>query len=155
MRRRFPLLPVICDPSHLTGDTRLVPEVAQKALDLGMSGLMIEVHADPLKAKSDARQQLSPGQFIHLLESLILRKSTADDPQFRNQLEELRNQIDSIDYQLIDLLAARMNVSRKMGEYKCHNNVTILQMERWLEILRTRIGQGTGVTLMQDLLSRS
>jgi chorismate mutase len=75
--------------------------------------------------------------------SLIIRKPTIDDTGFLNQLEELRNQIDSIDFQLIELVASRMNISEKMGEYKFKNNVAVLQMERWLEILRTRSDHGT------------
>lgn len=142
LRRRLPELPVICDPSHIAGEATLVPEVAQKALDLSMSGLMIEVHVNPREALSDAVQQLSPEEFGRLMNNLIVRRPTTDDPGFLNHLEELRNQIDSIDYQIVTLIAARLGVSAKMGEYKCHNNVTVLQMERWLEILRTRIAQG-------------
>ncbi|MFO7575857.1 MAG: chorismate mutase [Bacteroidales bacterium] len=144
LRRRMPELPVICDPSHIAGEAGLVPEIAQKALDLSMNGLMIEVHVNPGEALSDAIQQLSLEEFGSLINNLIVRKPTADDPGFLNQLEELRDQIDSIDYQIVDLIATRLNVSAKMGEYKCHNNVTVLQMERWLEILRTRIAHGKG-----------
>jgi chorismate mutase len=156
LRRRMPGLPVICDPSHLAGLAALVPEVAQKAMDLNMSGLMVEVHVNPAEALSDAVQQLSVSEFVAMMNNLIVRKPTTDDPGFLNQLEELRHQIDSIDYQLIDLLAARMNVSGKMGEYKCRNNVTVLQMERWLEILRTRTAQGVqsglGISFVESLM---
>jgi chorismate mutase len=144
LRRRMPELPVICDPSHIAGNAALVPEVAQKALDLTMNGLMIEAHVNPQEALSDAIQQLSLEEFASLINNLIVRKPTTDDPGFLNQLEELRSQIDSIDYQIVDLIASRFNVSAKMGEYKCLNNVTVLQMERWLEILRTRIAHGKG-----------
>jgi len=143
LQRRFPGLPVISDPSHLAGLASLVPEVAQKALDLNMSGLMVEVHINPQEALSDATQQLSVEAFLNMMNNLIIRKPTTDDPGFRNQLEMLRHQIDSIDFQIIDLIISRMNVSAKMGDYKCRNNVTVLQMERWLEILRTRTAQGT------------
>jgi chorismate mutase len=77
------------------------------------------------------------------MESLIIRQPTIDDKGFMNQLEELRNQIDSIDFQLIELVASRMNISNKMGEYKFKNNVAVLQMERWMEIIRTRSEHGT------------
>ncbi|MDX9930095.1 MAG: chorismate mutase [Bacteroidales bacterium] len=142
LRRRFPKLPVLCDPSHIAGDASLVPEVAQKALDLSMRGLMIEVHCNPPEALSDSMQQLSVEAFGSLMKTLIVRRPTTEDPGFLNQLEELRHQIDSIDYQIVDLVSSRMNVSALMGDYKYRNNVTILQMERWLEILRTRIGHG-------------
>ncbi len=138
LRQRIINLPVICDPSHMSGKAEYVPEICQRALDLTMSGLMVEVHNNPAEALSDASQQLTPDQFGALLAGLIIRKAVIDDQGFLNQLEELRNQIDSIDYQLIELFAARMKVSEKMGEYKFRNNVAVLQMERWLEILRTR-----------------
>jgi len=142
LRRQIHNLPVLCDPSHIAGRSDLVPDIAQKAMDLNMSGLMIEVHGNPAKALTDAAQQLDFNQFSSLLAGLIIRKPTTDDEGFINQLEDLRHQIDSIDHQLVELLASRMNISAKMGEYKCRNNVTILQMERWLEILRTRTEQG-------------
>jgi len=81
-------------------------------------------------------------QFRSLMSAIIIRKPTIDDKGFLNQLEELRNQVDSIDFQLIELIASRMNISEKMGEYKFKNNVAVLQMERWMEILRTRTDHG-------------
>ncbi len=154
LRQRINNLPVICDPSHISGRSDFVPEISQKALDMTMSGLMIEVHPDPPKALSDSAQQLTFRQFGDLMESLIIRKSTIDDKGIRNQLTELRNQIDSIDYQLIDLLAERIRISRKMGEYKFRNNITVLQMERWLEILKTRTEQGIMLNLDSSYIER-
>lgn len=143
LRQRIINLPVLCDPSHISGKADYVPEICQRALDLTMSGLMIEVHHNPEEALSDASQQLTFDQFTSLLAGLIVRKTIIDDQGFLNQLEELRNQIDSIDYQLIELIADRMNVSEKMGDYKYRNNVAVLQMERWMEILRTRGEHGS------------
>lgn len=154
LRQRINNLPVICDPSHISGRSDFVPEISQKALDLTMSGLMIEVHPDPPKALSDSAQQLNFMQFSNLIDSLVIRKSTIDDFGLRNQLTELRNQIDSIDYQLIELLANRMRISGKMGEYKSSNNITVLQMERWLEILKTRTEQGTMLNLESSFIER-
>lgn len=142
LRQRLQTLPVICDPSHIAGRADLVPVISQKALDLTMDGLMIEVHPDPPAALSDSAQQLSFDQFRSLMSKLIIRQSTTDDKGFMNQLVELRNQVDSIDYQIIELIASRMNISEKMGEYKFKNNVAVLQMERWMEILRTRTEHG-------------
>lgn len=154
LRQRIINLPVICDPSHISGRSDFVPEISQKAMDLTMSGLMIEVHPHPSEALSDSAQQLNFSQFNALMESLVIRKPTIDDRGFLNQLEELRNQIDSIDYQLIELVSSRMNISEKMGEYKFKNNVTILQMERWLEILRTRSEHGTLLHLEPSFIER-
>jgi chorismate mutase len=154
LRQRIINLPVICDPSHISGRSDFVPEISQKALDLTMCGLMIEVHPNPEEALSDSAQQLNFDQFRSLMATLIIRKPTIDDKGFLNQLEELRNQIDSVDYQLIELIASRMNISKKMGEYKFKNNVTVLQMERWLEILHTRSEHGTLLDLEPSFVER-
>jgi chorismate mutase len=154
LRQRIINLPVICDPSHISGRSDFVPEISQKALDLTMSGLMIEVHPNPAEALSDSAQQLNFDQFRSLMATLIIRKPTTDDKGFLNQLEELRNQIDSIDYQLIELVASRMNISEKMGKYKFKNNVTVLQMERWLEILRTRTEHGSLLNMEPAFVER-
>jgi chorismate mutase len=119
-----------------------------------MNGLMIEVHPNPSAALSDSAQQLNFKQFSSLMDSLIIRQPTIDDKGFLNQLEELRNQIDSIDFQLIELVASRMNISEKMGEYKFKNNVAVLQMERWLEILRTRSDHGTARNMEPAFIER-
>jgi chorismate mutase len=154
LRQRINNLPVICDPSHIAGRYDFVPEISQKAMDLTMSGLMIEVHPDPASALSDSAQQLSFNQFETLLEKLVIRKSTIEDKGFLNQLEELRNQIDSIDYQLIELIGSRMNISKKMGAYKYKNNVSVLQMERWLEILRTRTEHGAFLNIEPSFVDK-
>ncbi len=141
MRRIIRELPVICDPSHISGDSKLVPELAQKAMDLNMDGLMIEVHIDPASALSDSLQQLSPEEYCSMMNNLVIRCSKSDDPGFINYLEELRNQVDSVDHQLIELLSRRMDIIDRIGEYKFSNNVAVLQMDRWIEILKTRLEQ--------------
>jgi chorismate mutase len=154
LRSRIPSLPVICDPSHMSGKADLVPATAQKALDMNMAGLMIEVHHDPQHALSDRDQQLDHSSFEKMINSLIFRKSTSDNIGFINQLEELRNQIDSIDHQIIELVASRMRISDRMGEYKCRNDVTVFQLERWLEILHTRVEHGVSEGLEKDFVER-
>jgi chorismate mutase len=136
----------------MSGNSALVPETAQKALNMNMSGLMIEVHHDPQHALSDSNQQLSPGEFEDMINNLVFSKATSDDIQFRNILEELRNQIDSIDHQLIELVASRMKISERIGEYKCRNGVTVFQLERWLDILRTRMEHGINEGLDREFV---
>jgi len=152
LRSRVPSLPVLCDPSHMAGKADLVPEIAQKALDMNMSGLMIEVHNDPPNALSDSEQQLDPASFEMLMKNLVFRVPNSDDTGFRSHLEDLRHQIDSIDHQIIDLVASRMRVSEKMGEYKCRSNVTVFQLNRWLEILKTRTEQGVSAGLEKEFI---
>jgi chorismate mutase len=152
LRSRIPSLPVICDPSHMSGRADLVPQVSQKALDMNMGGLMIEVHNNPEEALSDREQQLDPKGFETMMKNLIFRTPSSDDLGFRNHLEELRARIDSIDHQIIELVATRMNISGKMGEYKCRENVTVFQLDRWLEILQSRIEHGVHAGLEKDFI---
>lgn len=154
LRSRIPSLPVICDPSHMSGKAALVPETAQKAIDMNMAGLMIEVHIDPPHALSDRDQQLDPRGFAKLMDELVFRSSTSGDISFLNRLEDLRNRIDSIDYQIIGLIASRMRISEEMGEFKCHSGVTVFQLERWLEILQTRTQQGVSEGLDEEFTGR-
>jgi chorismate mutase len=154
LQSRFKNLPVLCDPSHIAGRSDLVPDIAQKAMDLNMSGLMIEVHGNPAQALTDAAQQLNFEGFNNLLAGLIIRKPTTDDRHFLNQIEELRHQIDNIDHQIIELISSRMAVSTKMGENKYKDSVTILQMDRWLEILRKRIAHGTALGLESSFVEQ-
>ncbi len=134
----FPQLPIICDPSHISGRRDLIRQVAQKALDLGMNGLMIESHINPDAALSDAQQQLTPAALGELLDSLVCRKSTTDDVFFMDKLSQLRHAIDEIDDELLNVLKKRMHLIEQIGQYKKEHQITIFQLERWQEILKTR-----------------
>lgn len=134
----LPELPIICDPSHISGNRELIPDVAQKALDLGMDGLMIESHINPTVALSDAQQQLTPDALKELLNNLVYRKATSINPECIDKLSQFRSMIDEIDDELINIFKKRMNVIEQIGEYKKAHDITIFQLERWQEILRTR-----------------
>jgi chorismate mutase len=131
-------LPIICDPSHISGNRELIPHVAQKALDLGMNGLMIESHINPTVALSDAQQQLTPNDLRTVLESLIHRQSESNNPECNNRLVQFRKMIDEVDDELINVLKKRMSIIEQIGEYKRENGLTIFQLERWQEILKSR-----------------
>lgn len=138
LKRLLPDIPLICDPSHICGNRSMIFEVAQKALDLNYDGLMIETHFNPNGALSDQQQQVTPGQLKKILGDLKIRKPSSDNEDFINQLEELRCKIDNIDRELLETLTARMTVVEKIGKYKKKHNITILQVERWREIFKTR-----------------
>ncbi len=156
LKTRFPELDIICDPSHICGHRDLIPFVAQKAIDLDMAGLMIESHLEPAAALSDARQQVTPAALGRILEGLVVRSPLAGSKEFKDTLTILREQIDQLDDDIIHKLAARMKISEQIGAYKKENNVTILQVGRWDEILHTRIAQaqamGLGEEFINDLL---
>lgn len=147
-------LPIICDPSHIAGNTEFIPEIAQKALDLNMDGLMIETHRNPSEALSDMNQQLSPAQLGDLLHHLIFRSISVKDEQFISVLETLREKIDSIDQQMLELLSQRMNIVEEIGKYKSKNEVTILQLRRWEKIISTRIKLGKKLGLTEDFIKK-
>jgi chorismate mutase len=135
MKRRLPDIPMICDPSHISGTREYLLEISQKALDLDYDGLMIEVHPNPDCALSDAKQQITPSQLIVMLAQLIYRYQNSTDVNFIHVLEELRAKVDSYDERLIELLGQRMAISKEIGRYKKENNITILQKNRWEEII--------------------
>lgn len=142
-----PELPLLCDPSHISGRRESIPLLAQQALDLEMDGLMIESHIDPETAWSDAQQQLTPESLGELLSGLAIRRRSMPGGELEDTLTRLRDEIDIIDEALIRKLAARMKISGRIGAYKKKNNVTILQLARWEEIVRTRsaLGNATGL----------
>lgn len=154
LKIKFPTLPVICDPSHISGTTEFIEEISQKALDLNFDGLMIESHINPKKALSDAQQQLTPSELKSLLDRLIVRDLSCEDSEFSNLLSNYRAQIDSIDFQLLELLAQRMKVVEKIGEYKSLNNVKILQLRRWENIIGTRTAYGQSRGLTEDFITK-
>jgi chorismate mutase len=133
-----PSLPIICDPSHIAGKRDLVPLVAQKALDLNMDGLMVEVHNNPCVAKSDAEQQLLPSAYAQMIYALQLREISPVKPEQRSELEAYRQQIDMIDETIFQSMAQRMSISKKIGQYKKDHNLMVLQLNRWEEILEKR-----------------
>ena len=147
----FPELPVIVDPSHICGETGMLLITSQKALDLEMNGLMIESHIRPHEALTDKHQQITPGDLKELLSKLILRKEYGNI-EFETKLEKLRSEIDKLDEELIDILAQRMMIVDEIGKYKKQNNITILQLKRWSEIIRDRVNTGVSLGLSRDFL---
>ena len=152
LRRRMPALPIICDPSHISGKRELLQPVSQKALDLNFDGLMIESHPNPDKALSDARQQVTPARLGEILESLVHRNPNSADPQLSNKLEMFRERIDEIDESLIRMLADRMDVVKKIGQFKKDNNITILQTSRWNEIIQERLALSSPLGISNDIM---
>ncbi len=153
LKRIAPTLPVICDPSHIAGNRELLSLISQKALDLEMEGLMIEVHPDPDKALTDAKQQITPHVFSKLLFDLIIRKEKGSN-EFESKLEELRAVIDGIDDELVRILSRRMQIVSEIGEYKKENNITILQLKRWSEIINDRMIKADQMSLNKDFLEQ-
>ena len=139
LRRRIPDLPIICDPSHIGGRRELIAPLCQQAMDLGFDGLIVESHCSPDNEWSDAKQQVTPDVLDYILGLLVIR----DEKVTTEGIHELRNQIDDLDNQLMELLAKRMRVCREIGQYKKEHNMTVLQPSRYNEILDKRGAQGS------------
>jgi len=153
LKRLIPDLQIIVDPSHICGQRDLLQSISQKALDLEMDGLMIETHENPAVALTDAAQQISPEVLKLLLARLILRKKTGS-PDFENKLESLRTEIDKLDGELLQILAKRMEITDEIGEYKRDNNITILQMKRWADIIYDRLSIGKNLGMDEVFLNK-
>ncbi len=152
LRMQMPHVPLVCDPSHICGNTQMLQYVSQVAMDLQYDGLMIESHINPSLALSDAKQQITPADFNQLVQKLVIRQANVADAFELSKLEDLRDRIDEIDDDIIDTLAKRMQVARLIGSYKNENNMAILQPERWKEILETRTQSGTEKKLTRDFI---
>lgn len=154
LQNRFPDLPLICDPSHITGNREMIFDVSQTALDLNFDGLMIETHFDPENAWSDAAQQVTPKTLIKIMDDLRIRKTTNTEEEYRSELNNLRTQINVADNQLIDILGKRMKVSDRIGVLKKDKNVAVLQSRRWNEILGSMILEGEKSGLSEEFILR-
>ncbi|WP_346861822.1 chorismate mutase [uncultured Draconibacterium sp.] len=152
LKRKMPNLPIICDPSHIAGTREYLYEISQKAFDMGMEGLMVESHRDPSCAMSDASQQLTPADLGKMLDKLVIRHENANNPDFENQLDVLRNRIDAIDAELLEMLASRVEIVKKIGEYKRDNNVTALQINRWTQLMENRVSLGKTMDLNETFV---
>lgn len=153
LKRACPDLPMLVDPSHICGERELLLPVAQKGLDLEMNGMMIEVHCNPSEALTDKSQQITPHQLGELLSKLKIRDEQGNK-EFVNKLEELRSEIDKLDEELLDILARRMNIVEEIGKYKKENNITILQLKRWSQIIHHRETSAVKLGLSKEFISK-
>jgi len=153
LKGAFPNLPLICDVSHIAGKRALLSHVAQKGIDLDMDGLMVETHINPEEALSDPQQQLTPIQLNDLIKGLTPKKKSSDDQEFKSKLELLRDEIDQIDDELLEQIAVRMNLAKQIGDYKKNNKVTVLQVNRWQEILAKSLKQGEALGLSDKFIA--
>lgn len=154
MKRRYPDLLFINDPSHICGRRDILHDVAQKAIDLDYDGLMIEAHIDPDNAWSDAKQQITPEKLAELLDSIIWRREDVNSEEYHAALEKLRQQINHLDDELMQILSQRMKIAEQIGEYKKNNNITILQTNRWNEILQRAFQKGETLGLSKEFITK-
>lgn len=152
LQNNYPDLPLILDPSHIAGRRDIIFDLCQTALDLNYDGLMVETHPDPDNAWSDADQQITPDKLVEIMKHLKVRKAEGDAIEFTNRLETRRTRIDLIDDQIIELLGKRMKIVDDIGVLKKENNVAILQVIRWNQILKRMILQGKQNQLSEEFV---
>ena len=152
LQTKFPDLPLINDPSHITGKRDMIFDVSQTALDLNFDGLMIETHFDPDNAWSDAAQQVTPTSLIQIMKDLKIRKESTPEVAYNDQLTNLRAQIDVMDNQLLETLGKRMKVAESIGTLKKQENVAVLKSKRWNEILGKMVLEGEQHNLSEEFI---
>ena len=152
LQSKFPDLPLINDPSHITGKRDMIFDVSQTALDLNFDGLMIETHHDPVNAWSDAAQQVTPQNLIQMMVDLKIRKESDPEAEYNNALSSLRAQIDVVDNEIIELLGKRMKSVDAIGALKKQKNVAVLQSKRWNEILGKMVLEGEDKGLSEEFI---
>ena len=143
LQNRFPNLPLIGDPSHITGRRDMIQEVSQQALDLNYDGLMIETHIDPDNAWSDAAQQVTPSRLKEIFEELKVKNKSSEDASYQTEIAKLRTQIDTSDSKLLEIIGQRMQISEAIGNLKKENKIAVLQNQRWMEILERMKQEGS------------
>lgn len=149
VRLARPDIPMLLDPSHMSGDAARVPELMGKIAELGLDGAMVEVHCNPSEALSDAKQQINPEKLMSALKVLNdATKSLNDEPSALNAIELswLRAEIDELDETLWRTIAARMDVSRRIGTWKKAHGVAPLQPERYQQIIERLRVNGYGLS---------
>jgi len=154
LRQKMPGIPMIVDPSHIAGRRDILAEITQKALDLNYDGAIIETHCNPDKAWSDAKQQITPANLKVLVDNLVLRHRDLEPGMLIDTLEDLREKIDNFDNKLLDILDERMKVAEQIGRFKKENNMTILQPDRWQEILNTTLKKGQNHDLSDEFIGQ-
>ena len=152
LQNRFPLLPLICDPSHITGRRDMIQEVSQQALDLNYDGLMIETHIDPDNAWSDAAQQVTPHRLKEIFEDLKVKKKSSESASYIIEISKLRTKIDASDSKLLEIIGERMKISEAIGNLKKENKIAVLQNQRWMEILERMKEQGSEIGLSEQFI---
>jgi chorismate mutase len=154
MKRRMPGMLMVNDPSHICGRRDILQSTAQRAIDLDFDGLMIESHIDPDNAWSDAKQQITPERLGEMLGAISWRNEHVPSPSFHAALDKLREQINHIDDELMQLISQRMSIAEQIGAYKKNNNVTIFQQSRWNEVLEKAMAKASRIGLSEEFITR-
>ena len=150
VRRRVPGLPVINDPSHIGGKRELIASISQQARDMGFDGLIIESHCDPDQAWSDKSQQVTPEVLDYILDTLVLRDGNCTT----ESLNQLRKQVDTIDNELLEVLARRMRVTDEIGQFKKEHRMPVIQAGRYEDLMSGRVKLAQEMGMSPDFMRK-
>lgn len=152
LKALYPDLPIICDISHIAGTTSLLQMIAQQAVDLQLNGLMIETHCDPKNALSDSQQQVEPDELREIMSSLKYRHPYFTQEVIDTKMAGIRQKIDELDTLLLSNLSQRMDLAREIGELKKIHNVSILQLDRWKEVINQCMQKADDMGLYREFV---
>jgi len=152
IRREFPQLKLICDPSHICGKRETLFDVAQTAANLSYDGLMVESHICPDAAWSDARQQITPEELKNLVDSIKWREDDTDNSIFTYSLSKFRSNIDQVDSDLFELLSRRMKIAEEIGKIKLNGDVSIFQGQRWQDVIARIVSRSERLSLSESFI---
>jgi len=152
LKQRYPELTMICDPSHICGKRDNLLSIAQEAIDLNFDGVMLESHINPDKAWSDASQQITPKELKSLVEKIEIRKAKLPESKKDIELDLLRQKINILDSELLEVLSKRMEITDDIGVYKKKHKIKILQSSRWEEIMNKSIEEGQSIGLSKEFI---
>lgn len=154
LMRLCPNLPIINDPSHICGNRELLLETSQRALDTNMKGIMVEVHPNPDEALSDPKQQIACEHIEAWLNQLVVRDNTSSNLTYDELIGSHREEVNQLDNELLDLLAKRFGIVEKIGQLKKEHHVSILQLDRWNEIVNHARSEAVRTGLDIDLVTK-
>lgn len=150
--RRMPDIPIICDPSHIGGKRELIAPLSQQAYDMGFDGLIIESHCNPDCAWSDASQQVTPEVLNVIVNSLVPLNGAK--PDSTESLALLRQEIDRIDNDLVDMLGKRMRICREIGLYKKEHGMKVVQGARYSDMMKSREALARDMEMSDEFIRR-
>lgn len=148
LKVEMPDLPILCDPSHISGRVRWIPEIAQIAMNYGFNGLMTECHVHPEQALSDSEQQMTPAEWVQMIAGLDLRTDTPD-----LALVKQRANLENIDNQLSELLYQRMMVADEIADIKRKNHIAVVQPQQWQQVVK-RYAKHPEDSAYQDFIAK-
>lgn len=148
LMRRYPNLPVLCDPSHIAGKRELISSVSQQAMDMNFAGLIVESHCNPDCALSDKNQQVTPEVLSLIVNTLVLRDETITT----ESLSLLRRDIDRLDDELLDVLARRMRIACEIGQYKKEHHMPVIQADRYNALMEQRVKAAEEMGMSDDFI---